>query len=135
MRENETPRPRWCAARGGKERDSKARNSRSSNNTHKVDFEATNRGAVSALPLLLARWLPRGKRIGREYVALNPKRADHHLGSFKIVLSGPRAGMWADFATDDKGGDVISLAAYLFGLSQSEAARRIANMLGIRHGR
>ena len=39
--------------------------------------------------------------------------------------------MWADFATGDKGGDVISLAAFLFGLSQAEAARRIAGMLGL----
>ena len=135
MRENETPRPRWCTARGGEERDSKARNSRSSCSTNKVDFEATNRAAVSALPLLLARWLPGGKRVGCEYVALNPKRTDRHLGSFKIALSGPRTGMWADFATGDKGRDVISLAAYLFGLSQSDAARRIANMLGIRYDR
>jgi hypothetical protein len=43
-----------------------------------------------------------------------------------------RNGKWADFATGDKGGDPISLAAYLGGLSQSEAARRLAECLGIR---
>jgi len=42
-----------------------------------------------------------------------------------------RSGRWADFATDDKGGDVISLAAYLSGLSQAEAARELARALGI----
>jgi len=46
-------------------------------------------------------------------------------------LAGSRAGLWCDFATGDRGGDVISLAAYLFNLSQAEAARRIAAMLGI----
>lgn len=97
----------------------------------RVDFEAIDRAALEVLPILLARWLPNGKRIGQEYLALNPTRADRHLGSFKIVVSGPRIGMWADFASGDKGGDAISLAAYLFGLSQTQAARRIADMLGV----
>ena len=42
-----------------------------------------------------------------------------------------RTGRWADFATDARGGDVISLAAYLFALKQSDAARRLAAMLGL----
>jgi hypothetical protein len=56
-------------------------------------------------------------------VALNPRRQDSHPGSFKVNL---RTGRWADFATGDKGGDVISLLAYLKGISQSEAARHLA---------
>ncbi|MGB6660468.1 MAG: hypothetical protein WBE90_15660 [Xanthobacteraceae bacterium] len=110
---------------------SKARISRPPTNTKRVDFEAINRAALPVLPILLARWLPSGRRVGLEYVALNPTRADQHLGSFKIAVSGPRAGKWADFATGDNGGDAISLAAYLFGLSQVGAARKIAIMLGI----
>jgi hypothetical protein len=47
------------------------------------------------------------------------------------VISGRRIGMWADFSTGDEGGDVISLAAYLFELSQAEAARMIAHTLGV----
>ncbi len=94
----------------------------------KLDFPAINAAALPALPVLCARWLPNGNRIGREYVALNPTRADRRAGSFKVNL---QTGRWADFATDDKGGDVVSLAAYLFGLRQSEAARRLAAALGI----
>ena len=124
---------RGGARRGTRNATSQTLTSRSSSSRTPIDFEAINRAAVLALPILLARWLPNGKRVGREYLALNPKRADRHFGSFKIVLTGDRIGMWADFATGDKGGDVISLAAYLFGLSQTEAARRIANMLGCRH--
>ena len=45
---------------------------------------------------------------GHEYVARNPTRADRRPGSFKINL---RTGRWADFATGDKGGDPVSLAA------------------------
>jgi hypothetical protein len=36
-------------------------------------------------------------------------------GSFKVNL---RSGRWADFANDQKGGDAISLAAHLYGLSR-----------------
>jgi hypothetical protein len=81
------------------------------------------------MPLLLARWLPDGRRYGREYVARNPTRADRRAGSFKVNLA---TGCWADFATGEKGGDAISLAAYVFGLSQAEAARRLAAMLQAR---
>jgi hypothetical protein len=74
--------------------------------------------------------LPDGRRFGREYIARNPTRRDRRPGSFKINLV---TGHWADFATDDKGGgDLISLAAYLFGLTHAEAARRLAAMLGVR---
>ena len=38
---------------------------------------------------------------------------------------------WADFATGDKGGDVISLAAYVFQCRQIEAARTLAATLGV----
>ena len=99
--------------------------------TRQIDFEAINLAALGRLPELCARWLPDGRRHGFEYLARNPLRADRHVGSFKINL---RTGRWADFATDARGGDVVSLAAYLSGLSQIDAARRLADMLGVRHG-
>src|SRR5690349_8309632 len=96
-----------------------------------IDFARINAAALSALPALVARWLPDGRRCGREYVSRNPTRADRRPGSFKVCLAGKRAGAWADFATGDKGGDVISLAAYLCDLSQADAARYLAGMLGL----
>jgi DNA primase len=96
-----------------------------------IDFEAINRTALSALPAILRRILPDGKIVAREYVALNPTRADRRPGSFKINL---RTGHWADFATGDKGGDPVSLCAYIEGVSQGEAARRLARMLGFETG-
>lgn len=93
-----------------------------------VNFERVNRVALSWLPALLARWLPDGRREGHEYVARNPRRSDRRPGSFRINLN---TGRWADFATGDKGGDVVSLAAYLAQSSQVEAARNLAGMLGI----
>ena len=97
-----------------------------------IDFDGIRRVALSHLPLLLRRWLPDGRRVGREYLARNPTRADRHAGSFKINLD---TGRWADFATGDKGGDPISLAAYLNGCSQSEAARNLSQMFGVRWSR
>lgn len=93
-----------------------------------VDFRAVRSAALDALPALLGRWLPDGRRIGDEWVARNPTRPDRHPGSFRINF---RTGRWADFATGDHGGDAISLAAYLHRLSQLEAALRLANMLGV----
>lgn len=94
----------------------------------RIDFAAVNTAALNDLKAILARWLPRGRIDGEEYVALNPRRADRRLGSFKINL---RTGRWADFATGDSGGDPVSLAAYLAGCGQAEAARRLAAMLGV----
>ncbi len=97
----------------------------------RLDFEAINRAAVASLPALLRRWLPDGRLVGREYEARNPKRADRRPGSFRVNVI---TGKWADFATDAKGGDVVSLAAYLSGSRQAEAARGLADMLRLPHG-
>ena len=85
-----------------------------------IDFAEINRAALAAFPAVLARILPGGKRVGAEIVALNPRRADRRLGSFKVNRYN---GRWADFATGDKGGDPISLVAYLADVSQGEAAQ------------
>lgn len=95
-----------------------------------LDFAAINRAGLAHLPGLLERWLPDGRRQGNEWVALNPTRKDRHPRSFSINL---RTGRWADFATGDRGTDVISLAAYLGNLSQFEAAEGLASMLGTGH--
>ncbi len=97
--------------------------------TGRLDFAAINAAALARLPDLLARWLPDGRREGREWVSRNPQRADHRAGSFKVNVA---TGKWGDFATGDRGGDPISLAAYLGGLSQVEAARNLVDMLGVR---
>jgi hypothetical protein len=93
-----------------------------------LDFDKINRAAMAALPILLRRWLPEGHQRGREWVARNPIRNDHRLGSFSINRSSCR---WADFATGDAGGDVINLYAYLRNLGQGDAARELARLLGI----
>jgi hypothetical protein len=94
-----------------------------------IDFGRVNRAALAELPSLLRRWLPGGRTEGAEYVALNPRRVDRHPGSFRVNT---RTGRWADFAVEGvRGGDVVSLAAYLGNIGQVDAAERLGAMLGI----
>jgi hypothetical protein len=96
-----------------------------------IDFNHINAEALLCLEAVCRRLLPDGRREGREYLALNPRRGDRHLGSFRINLAN---GRWADFALADKsarGGDPISLVAYVRNIRQSEAARGLMRMLGM----
>ncbi|MTH96127.1 hypothetical protein [Roseibium sp. RKSG952] len=93
-----------------------------------IDFARIAKTALMHSDSLCRRWLPHGRQEGQEWVTRNPRRTDHRPGSFKVNLS---TGKWADFATGDKGGDLVALAAFLFDLSQKQAALRIAHMLGI----
>jgi hypothetical protein len=94
-----------------------------------VFFHAVNLACRARFPSLLAAWLPDGQRRGQEWVALNPTRSDRRAGSFKINVI---TGRWADFATGDKGGDPVSLYAYLKGMSQSDAARALSQEWGLK---
>jgi uncharacterized protein (DUF927 family) len=93
-----------------------------------VDIKDTARAALAAVDSVLARWLPDGTRQGPEWVARNPTRHDDAPGSFSVNTA---TGAWGDFATGDKGGDLVSLVRYLDKLpSQGEAARRLSDFLG-----
>jgi hypothetical protein len=93
-----------------------------------IDFAAINAAAAASYRSILPRLVPGGKVRGPEFVACNPRRNDQHPGSFKINI---RSGEWSDFATGDKGGDFVSYAAYVRGVGQGEAARELADWLGI----
>ena len=87
-------------------------------NTRKLSFSECNHQLLGATQSHLKDWLPLGRIMDTEYVALNPTRNDRNLGSFRINM---RTGKWADFATGDKGRDLVSLYAYLNRLSQLSA--------------
>jgi hypothetical protein len=93
-----------------------------------IAFKTINRAALKALPNLITHLLPDGRFEGNEFVALNPTRRDRRIGSFKINLVN---GCWGDFATNEGGRDVVSLAAYLAEISYKEAAVGLASMLGV----
>lgn len=85
--------------------------------------------ALEYAEYILKDLLPDGELRGTEYVALNPHRDDRELGSFKINAE---TGLWCDFADDTdeaKGGDLISLVAYVLDVSQSKAKRWIETFI------
>jgi len=86
---------------------------------NRIDFRKLGREVLGLSDTLVSTWLPNGKKEGHEYVALNPNRYDKQLGSFRINL---KTGKWADFATGDRGSDLISLYAFVYQCSQYDAA-------------
>ncbi len=94
----------------------------------RIAFTRIATTALAHAETIVTRWLPGGRREGAEWVVRNPKRGDGKPGSFKVNV---RTGRWGDFATGDRGGDLISLAAFLFDLDQAEAAGRVAEMVGV----
>ncbi|MFZ3205738.1 MAG: DNA/RNA helicase, superfamily II protein, partial [Pseudomonas sp.] len=100
-------------------------------NKHKrPSFAEVKAAALRSIAQVLARWLPGGKRVdnGKEYTAPNPTRADKHAGSLKVNLA---KGTRADFATGDKGGDLIDLVRYLDGGTDVDACNRLADFLNV----
>ncbi|MFI8482899.1 DUF927 domain-containing protein [Pseudomonas sp. NPDC078700] len=96
-------------------------------------FAEVKAAALRSIDRVLAHWLPGGKRVdnNREYTAPNPLRADKHAGSFKVNLA---KGTWSDFATGDKGGDLIDLVRYLDGVTYIEACNKLADFLNVTAG-
>jgi hypothetical protein len=94
----------------------------------RADFSRINAAALVRIENVLSNWIPCGKRQGREYLPLNPTRSDSKPGSFSINLD---TGAWSDFATGDKGGDLVALVAYIEGIKQGEAAKLLATFLGL----
>jgi hypothetical protein len=93
-----------------------------------IDFAGIRSASQRHVRAICNRIIPGGKVAAGEYVVRNPKRADKRPGSFKVNLA---SGRWADFATGERGGDLIALVAWRYDLDQAEAARRLASLLSI----
>lgn len=85
--------------------------------------ESVNRSTVERL-------FPGGEWRQGEYWIKNPLRPDQHVGSFSIS----EAGLFHDFATDDRG-DLVDLTARARGIDKLEAARLIIETGGNGHDR
>jgi hypothetical protein len=94
----------------------------------RIDFDRVAHAALRRADAVVKGLLPDGRREGAEWLARNPHRADRKLGSFKINLV---TGRWGDFSSGDRGGDLVSLAAFVTGLNQRDAAIRLAESLGV----
>ena len=87
----------------------------------RIDFAQLNAALLSAAERLVPAWLPEGHREGHEWRCGG---LSGRAGSSMAVNL--HTGIWADFATEDKGGDLIALYAAIHGLTQIEAARQLA---------
>ena len=94
---------------------------------NKINFTQVKNFLKGHEEAILSQLLPVGKTAGSEYIALNPTRNDKNLGSFRINTT---TGKWADFATGDKGGDIISLYAYIKSVNQLTAAKELLRLIG-----
>jgi putative DNA primase/helicase len=96
-------------------------------------FAEVKAAALRSIERVLSHWLPGGKRVdgNKEYTATNPTRADKHAGSLKVNLA---KGTWCDFATGDKGGDLIDLVRYLDDGTDVDACNKLADFLNVTPG-
>lgn len=85
-----------------------------------VDFKAVADAALARAESLVLQWLPGGKRSGAEWKCGSLQGEPG--GSLSVNLT---TGKWADFATGDKGGDLISLLAAIRGCDQPTAAAEL----------
>jgi putative DNA primase/helicase len=94
----------------------------------KHDFEKVKNAALASAEAICRHYLPDGKREGGEWVGRNPTRQDKSLGSFKVNLN---TGQWCEFATGDKGGDLIAFVAYILGVKMGQACKELAQFIGL----
>ena len=75
---------------------------------------------------LVPRWLPGGKRDGHEWKCGNLQGGEGSSAGVNM-----HTGKWADFATGEQGGDLLSLYAAIHGLPMSKAAAQVAREQGL----
>ncbi|MDO9106165.1 MAG: VapE family protein [Methylovulum sp.] len=93
----------------------------------RIDFKAIAEAALGRSEVLVSHWLPNGRKEGHEWSCGDLQGNAGH--SMKVNLT---SGVWADFASDAKGGDLISLYAAIFtGNDQARAAKELGEQLGI----
>jgi hypothetical protein len=93
-----------------------------------IDFDGINAAALRNGRSFVENLIPGGKFRSHEYLVQNPCRDDRKPGSFSVNY---RSGCWKDFASGDGGADLISLVAYIRGVGQGDAAREMADKLGV----
>jgi putative DNA primase/helicase len=94
------------------------------------DFGRVADAANHSIGLLLNGWFPNGVVDGAEFCI--GSRSGEAGKSMRIRMTGAKAGYWSDFSSDgDAGRDLISLYAYIHGVSQGKACAAVAGELGI----
>lgn len=90
----------------------------------RIDFEQLASTLLDRADRLVPGWLPGGAKRGHEWTCGN--LAGEKGTSCSVNLN---TGAWADFATGEKGGDLISLYAAIHGLQMIDAAKSLVEDL------
>ena len=90
-----------------------------------IDFAALAQALLDRAERLVPEWLRDGRRQGREWVCAGLGGGEGRSCSVNL-----NTGKWADFSSDDKGNDLISLYAAIHGLNQGQAARQLMEVMG-----
>jgi putative DNA primase/helicase len=95
------------------------------NHRDQIDFVDLAAALLRHAERLVPQWLPGGRMAGREYVCASLSGGEGSSCSVNLDT-----GVWADFAGDDRGGDLTSLYAAIHGLNNAQAAREIMRSEG-----
>lgn len=87
---------------------------------NKIDFKAISSYLLDNIRTIIPEWLPGGRLMGTSYSCSDIMGGKGT--SFKVNLEN---GIWQDFATGQKGGDLVSLYAAINSMNQVEAAKRL----------
>lgn len=88
-----------------------------------LDFKAINASLMSDAFRHIKSWLPNGKKEGSEW-RCGSVRGDKGR-SFAVNI---KTGRWGDFASNDRGGDLISLYAAIHNMSSYDAAKVLSGV-------
>ena len=91
-----------------------------------IQFAALADALLSRAETLVPAWLPGGRRNGHEYVC-----GSLQGGSGSSLSVNMTTGQWADFASDERGGDLVGLYAACHGLTMGKAALTVARDEGL----
>ncbi len=95
----------------------------------KVDyFKLVNDACIPQMESLLREISPKISISGGDFLILNPNRDDKNLGSLRVSKA---TGAWIDHATDEHGGDFVSLWAFARNIGNREAKDDLAHRVGI----
>lgn len=88
-----------------------------------------NQRLVGMVETVAAHLLPNGRREGRSWIVGSV--AGEPGQSLRLCLEGARAGLWSDFSSNDKGGDLLSLWQQCRGISFVDGLREAKAFAGI----
>lgn len=91
-----------------------------------LQFAALAAELLKSADTLVPAWLPGGARRGHEWVCGSLAGGKGDSCSVNLVT-----GAWADFAGDEKGGDLLSLYAAIHGLGMARACVELARAEGL----